>query len=340
MSETKLIYLSDVAPQSVDWLWYPYIPYGKITIMHGDGGEGKTTLALNLAAILSKGDELPRNNFDEMKSTTEPITVIYQTAEDGLADTIKPRLLAAGADCSRIITIDETKNVLSMTDERLEQTIKATGARLLILDPIQGYLGANVDINRANEVRPIFSQLSRIAEENNCAVLLIGHLSKCRQKASYRGLGSVDIVAAARSVLMVGKLPNDPEKRIICHSKSNLAQNGKSLNFKILNGKVEWGEFVSDIADEIFGEIIAPRSPKLNEAKDIILELLADGAKPSSEIFSAFQGEFNIGKRTVEQARTELKNEHKIKIYKTKENWVWELVKAGETNNDNQGILP
>ncbi len=111
MSETKLIYLSDVAPQSVEWLWYPYIPYGKITIMHGDGGEGKTTLALNLAAILSRGEVLPCA-YEDIDSHIEPIKLIYQSAKDGLADTIKPRLLAAGADCSRNITIDETENVL------------------------------------------------------------------------------------------------------------------------------------------------------------------------------------------------------------------------------------
>ena len=294
MNETKLIYLSDVTPQSVEWLWYPYIPFGKITIMHGDGGEGKTTLALNLAAILSRGEALPCNSYDNANWLTDPITVIYQTAEDGLADTIKPRLLAAGADCSRIITIDETDNVLSMTDERIEKTIKATGARLLILDPIQGYLGANVDINRANEVRPIFSQLGKIAEKYNCAILLIGHLGKCKQKAAYRGLGSVDIVAAARSVLMVGKPPNDPAKRIICHSKSNLAPMGQSLNFKINNGKVEWGEFVTTMADEIFGEICSSRDTKVDEAKDIILEVLEDGPQLATEVFNIVKQEMNI----------------------------------------------
>lgn len=329
MSETKLIYLSDVAPQSVEWLWYPYIPYGKITIMHGDGGEGKTTLALNLAAILSRGEVLPCA-YDNINSHIEPINVIYQTAEDGLADTIKPRLLAAGADCSRIITIDETENVLSMTDERLEQTIKTTGARLLILDPIQGYLGANVDINRANEVRPIFSQLGNIAEKYNCAILLIGHLGKCKQKAAYRGLGSVDIVAAARSVLMVGKPPNDPTKRIICHSKSNLAPSGQSINFTISDGKVEWGEFVPIAADEIFGEAYIARDTKVNEAKDIILELLTDGPKTANEMFSIVKEEIDIGDRSIGTARTELRNEEKIEIKKINGMFVWRLKQLGE----------
>lgn len=330
MSETKLIYLSDVAPQSVEWLWYPYIPYGKITIMHGDGGEGKTTLALNLAAILSRGEALPCNSYDDTNRLTEPINVIYQTAEDGLADTIKPRLLSAGADCSRIVTIDELKDPLSMTDERLEQAIKTTGARLLILDPIQGYLGANVDINRANEVRPIFSRLGKIAEKYNCAILLIGHLGKCKQKAAYRGLGSVDIVAAARSVLMVGKPPNDPAKRIICHSKSNLAPSGQSLNFCISDGKVKWEEFVSTTADEIFGEIYMRKNTKHNAAKEIILDLLVDGSKLSDEICQIIEKEFDIKKHTVQNAGRELRADGKIEMIKTKENWQWKLIQQDE----------
>lgn len=331
MNNAKLIYLSDVTPQPVEWLWYPYIPIGKITIMHGDGGEGKTTLALNLAAILSRGDKLPCCEYGNIYSPIEPITVIYQTAEDGLADTIKPRLLAAGADCSRIITIDETENVLSMSDERIEKTIKATGARLLILDPIQGYLGANVDINRANEVRPIFSQLGNIAEKYNCAILLIGHLGKCKQKAAYRGLGSVDIVAAARSVLMVGKPLNDPAKRIICHSKSNLAPTGHSLKFSISDGKVEWGEFVSTVADEIFGEVCIARDTKVNTAKDIILEHLTDGPQTANDMFAVIQQEIKIGNRSIETARTELREEGKIEIKKKDGVFVWQLTQQGES---------
>lgn len=158
MAELKIISMDEVPVEEVEWLWYPYIPFGKLTIIHGDGGEGKTTLILQLAALLSRGEKLPCDSTER-----EPIKVIYQTAEDGLGDTIKPRLLAGNADCSQIKVIDESEASLTMLDERIEKAIVETGARALILDPVQAYIGAKVDMNRANEVRAILSQLGRIA---------------------------------------------------------------------------------------------------------------------------------------------------------------------------------
>ncbi|KLU73807.1 MAG: hypothetical protein RHS_0282 [Robinsoniella sp. RHS] len=122
-NELRLINMAEVEAREVDWLWYPYIPFGKITIVQGDPGEGKTTFALHIAALLSKGEMLP---CDDKKR--KPINIIYQTAEDGLEDTIKPRLLEANAECSRILVIDETEVQLSMTDERLEKAMQETGA--------------------------------------------------------------------------------------------------------------------------------------------------------------------------------------------------------------------
>lgn len=186
--ELKLIHMEDVVSKEVEWLWYPYIPYGKITIIEGDPGEGKTTLVLKLAAALSMGLPLPCDDDKEY----EPIHIIYQTAEDGIEDTIKPRLEKAGADCSMIRVIDETDKELSMTDDRLEQAIIETGARLIILDPIQAYIGATVDMHRANEIRPVLKHLGIIAEKHNCAIILIGHMNKASgSKSTYRGLGSM-----------------------------------------------------------------------------------------------------------------------------------------------------
>lgn len=205
-TELNIINMADVEAVAVKWLWKPYIPLGKITIIQGDPGEGKTTLALSIAAALTQGEKLP----NEVESKA-PMNVIYQTAEDGLADTIKPRLEAVNADCARVLVIDESKEELSMTDERIEKAIQQTGAKLIILDPIQAYIGANVDMHRANEIRPVMSKLGRIAEEYGCAVVLIGHMNKAEgQKSSYRGLGSIDITAVARSVLIVGKMRDSP----------------------------------------------------------------------------------------------------------------------------------
>jgi len=200
--KSKLIRMSDIETEQVRWLWHPFIPYGKVTIIKGDPGEGKTSFVLAMIALLTTGKPLP-----EEKTVAEPIRVIYQSAEDGLADTIKPRLEMFGADCSRVLVIDESDKELTLSDERLEQAVQETGAKLIVLDPLQAYLGDNVDMHRANEVRPIFKRLCTMADRTGCSIILIGHMNKAQGlKSSHRGLGSIDFRAAARSVLLVGRL--------------------------------------------------------------------------------------------------------------------------------------
>ena len=250
--ELKLIHMEDVVSKEVEWLWYPYIPYGKITIIEGDPGEGKTTLVLKLAAALSRGLPLPCDDDKEY----EPIHIIYQTAEDGIEDTIKPRLEKAGADCSMIRVIDETDKELSMTDDRLEQAIIETKARLIILDPIQAYIGATVDMHRANEIRPVLKHLGIIAEKYNCAIILIGHMNKASgSKSTYRGLGSIDIQATARSVLLVARLRDKPNIRIMAHDKSSLAPAGDAIGFEMTedNGMVCIGPYDITIDELLYG---------------------------------------------------------------------------------------
>lgn len=182
----QLINMEDVQAREVNWLWYPYILYGKLTIVQGDLGDGKTTFILHLAALLTKGEPLPN---EEVEVQREPVNVIYQNAKDSLENTIKPRLLEAGADCNRVLVIDESVDCLSMIDERLVWAIKETGAKMVVLDPIQAYLGADVDMHRANEIRLVLKQLGNIAEEYGCAIILIGHMNKARgSKSTYRGL--------------------------------------------------------------------------------------------------------------------------------------------------------
>ena len=224
----EIIRMSEVDTQTVEWLWEPYIPFGKVTIVQGNPGEGKTTLALRLCAACTN-----RKPFPAM-AEHEPFNVIYQTAEDGLGDTVKPRLIEAGADLDRVLVIDDSDVQLTLSDERIEKAIIENNARLVIIDPIQAYLGADVDMNRANEVRPIFMRLGQVAQRTGCAILLIGHLNKAAGMQSLqRGLGSIDIAAAVRSVMFIGKLKHDPTMRILTHEKSSLAPPGASLAFSL-----------------------------------------------------------------------------------------------------------
>ena len=165
-------------------LWFPYIPFGKLTIIQGNPGEGKTYFAMMLTAACTN-----RKLFPNMEDI-EPFNVIYQTAEDGMGDTIKPRLIEAGADLSRIMVIDDTEEALTLSDDRIEKAVRQNHVRLVIIDPVQAFIGADVDMNRANEVRPVFRKLGMIAEKTGCAIVLIGHLNKSSgTQSTYRGLG-------------------------------------------------------------------------------------------------------------------------------------------------------
>ena len=317
--ELKMIRMSEVQSQEIEWLWYPFIPYGKLTIIQGDPGDGKTTMVLNLAAKLSKGEALDKN----MK-VTEPVNVIYQTAEDGLADTVKPRLELAGADCERIIVIDESDKSLSMVDERLEEAIVRTGARLLILDPIQAYLGGGMDMNRANEARDMTKKLGALAEKTKCAIILIGHMNKASgNKAAYRGMGSIDFFAVARSVLLVGRVEGEPNTRVVVQIKNNLAAFGHPKAFALSEEGFQWIGDYEITVDEVLGGI-APKANKMEQAKQMLRELAeTQNAVLSNEIFDRAD-ELGISKRTLENAKKELG----IRARKINNAWYWELDKV------------
>ena len=306
----KIIRMSDVELTPVEWLWKPYLPFGKLSVLQGNPGEGKTYFAMHLTAACTNGKLLP--NMERM----EPFNVIYQTAEDGLGDTVKPRLIEAGADLDRVLVIDDSEVQLTLSDERIERAIIENKARLVIIDPIQAYLGADVDMNRANEVRPIFMRLGQVAQRTGCAILLIGHLNKAAGMQSLqRGLGSIDIAAAVRSVMFIGKLKHDPTMRILTHEKSSLAPPGLSLAFSLGDeGGFRWvGEY--DItADEMLSGIEPQRETKTQQAKDLICTLIAGGKQVLSEDIDKAALERGIPGRTVRDAKRELGDAPKSKI--------------------------
>ena len=315
----KIIRMSDVELTPVEWLWKPYLPFGKLSVLQGNPGEGKTYFAMHLAAACTNGKLLP--NMERI----EPFNVIYQTAEDGLGDTVKPRLIEAGADLDRVLVIDDSDVQLTLSDERIEKAIVENNARLVIIDPIQAYLGADVDMNRANEVRPIFMRLGQVAQRTGCAILLIGHLNKAAGMQSLqRGLGSIDIAAAVRSVLFIGKLKHDPTMRILTHEKSSLAPPGVSLAFSLGDeGGFRWvGEY--DItADEMLSGIEPQRETKTQQAKDLICTLLAGGKQVLSEDIDKAALERGIPGRTVRDAKRELGDALKSKIVEGRKKVFW-----------------
>jgi hypothetical protein len=314
--DSKLTYYNDIESRKVDWLWYPYIPLGKITIIQGDPGEGKTTFVLSLLSILSNGEKLP---CSESRISGK---AIYQNTEDDNADTIKPRLEKHGANCANICFIEKAGGLLSLDDEDLKQWVIESGAKVLVLDPIQAFIGENIDMNRANAVRPRMNKLKELAESTGCAVLLVGHLNKnAGGKSSYRGLGSIDFSAAARSILVIGKSPDDENIRVLAHQKSNLGPIGESLGFTLVDGRVEWIGKYDVTADELMsGTGAEKRKNKHEDATELLLSLLSTGPKPYSEIMEIAESE-GIGNRTMVRAKGGLK----VVSTKIANEWYWSL---------------
>ena len=256
-----MLRMADVELTSVDWLWFPYIPFGKLTIIQGNPGEGKTYFAMRLAAACTNRKPLPG------METLEPFNIIYQTAEDGLGDTVKPRLMEADADLERVLVIDDRDTPLTLADERIARAIRENNARLVIIDPVQAFLGADVDMNRANEVRPIFRSL-----------LFIG---KLRDSPTTR-------------VLIHEKSSLAPPGQSLAFSL------GDEKGF-------EWIGAYDITADELLaGTDTAKTESKTAQAQMLILELLANGKRmPSAELEKAVN-ERGISSRTMRTAKSRI----------------------------------
>lgn len=303
-----------VIAKNVDWLWYPYIPFGKITIIQGDPGDGKSTVAINLAAAISTGRMMPLD-----KNPSMPMTVIYQNNEDGIDDTIVPRLAACGANLERVKYIEEDDNIIELGDERLDKVIEETGAKVVILDPVQAYWGSNTDMNRAGATRPVMNKLVSLAKRRNCAIIMIGHMTKSNNKGLYRGLGSIDIAAAARSVLLVARLKNHSEMRVLAHVKNNLAPIGESILFSINErSDITWIRKSKMTAEQVLEETYEEGSSKLDRAISIIKEKMSSGCCAANELISYCEQQ-GISKRTLNMAKSKLQ----IDSVKKKDGWYW-----------------
>lgn len=336
--------LADVEPETVSWLWEPYIPKRKLTLLEGDPGTGKTWLALRIAAIVSQGHPFPGTD-GRPGVAQEPQNVVYLSAEDGLADTLRPRLDAVGADVSRVYVLEGVRSVDPKTDQEAEQGVTLADVdiigqvlaeykpALLVVDPLQAYLGPGTDMHRANEVRPLLTALSKLASQYGCAVLAIRHLSKSpSERAFYRGLGSIDFAAAARSILLVAPDPEDEtgRRRVIAHVKSSLAEKGPSIAYELRDGCFYWAG-VSNVTPEA---LLAPRrlddeEPKRPQVVEWLRELLAERPVPSSEVVQRAAVELGASRATLWRAAKEVG----VQTRKAGRMWVWELQNAHESRD-------
>ena len=333
--------LADVEPVPVRWLWRPYLPAGKLVIIEGDPGLGKTWVSLALAATVSAGGSWPDGSRLEA-----PGPVIYVTFEDGVADTLRPRLDALGADVSRVYAVTgwrengEDKGPLTAAEvDLLAAEADRLRPRLVVIDPIQGYMGAGVDMHRANETRAVLARLGQVAEATGATVAAVRHLRKAgADHAIHRGLGSIDFAAAARSILLVGMDPEDDDgrTRVVAHVKSSLDRLGDSLAFSLAGGRFGWLGASTCTAGDL---LAAPRSREERSATDeaaAFLEAeLASGPRAVAEVMAAAE-KLSIAKRTLERAKSRLGVEsRRVGGVAGEGHWVWSLTPPGGAEGEN-----
>lgn len=328
--ELETVRASEITPKEIKWLWYPYLPFGKVTIVQGDPGCGKSKFMLTLAAILSKGDPIPFSDEDEPQ---EPMTIIYQTTEDDADDTVVPRFADAGGNLYNLVFIKEDKKCLTFGDSRIKKAIEKHNAKLLILDPFSSYIGEGHSLNQANEMRAEFNHLIAVGKETGCAIVIIAHMNKMEGiNPMYRTSGSIDIVGAARGVLAVVRTKNkeNDNERVLVQVKSNLAPTGSAIVFETTDGGVNFLDEVELTAEQAFSAIaplMGRKSDKCDEAMEMIRTILSDGQwHDATDCINALKAA-NIKESTYKKAKKMLG----VECVKPHAKHQWRLQEVAET---------
>jgi putative DNA primase/helicase len=342
-----IVRLSDVKPESVAWLWRGRIALGKLTLIAGDPGLGKSFVTLDIAARVSRGKPWP----DAPELTMTPGGVVLLSAEDGVADTIRPRLDAAGADVDRIVALDAIRAVASNGRESartfdlsrdlpgLESAIRSVeNCRLVVIDPVTAYLGRSDSHNNA-EIRGLLAPLGAIAERHGVAVIAVTHLNKAGGgPAIYRAMGSLAFAAAARAAWAVSKDKDDPKRRLLLSIKNNIASDGGGLAYRIepvgVDGcpVVAWEPDPVNVSadDALSGQRDDQGGSALDEAKEWLRDMLVNGSRPANEIKETAERE-GIKERTLQRAKKALGVVADREGFAEAGRWVWAMPQSVPT---------
>lgn len=321
--------MTEIQREDVTWLWHPYIPYGKLTLIEGDPGTRKSHLSLAVATAVSLGSGLPGDD----REGQGPAGTLLLIDEDGLGDTVKPRLQAMEADLRKIDAVlglvkEDEMLPLTLTGDGIQvlaEHISESRPRLVIIDPLIAYTSSKVDTNNAGEVRSILRPLIEMAQHYGCAIVALRHLNKAAGgNAAYRGQGSIDYYAAARSVLTVAFDRDDARRSIMAVNKASLVERGPSQVFFMEGSRFTWGGTIETSVDEMLLPIDDPAERSaLEDAKRFLTDALFEGGRPAKEIQHEAR-EAGHSEKTVFRAKTALR------VRSTKEHgangrWLWEL---------------
>jgi hypothetical protein len=320
----KDVCVIDVKVIEVEWLWEKRIPLKLMTILQGIEGVGKSTLLATIASAITSGQGLPDMNI------SKPANVLWLSAEDDISMMLKPRLLAAGADCKRIFAVGEPFLFNEAGLYGLSELAKKRKPRLIIIDPLFAYTAG--DPCKGDNARSITNHLKQIAEERHCAMVLVRHVGKSKGFGDPRaaGLYSIEWQAAARSVLLAGCDPDNPEKRALTQTKNNLSKIADSLGYTIQSdpsspskARFSWSG-VSDLTARRILETIAADDETMmrQDAEDFLQQVLITGEQAAKDVLDEAKAN-GISQRTLERAKARLK----VKSRKSgmKSPWLWSL---------------
>jgi len=315
-----LLKVSDVKPKKLRWLWPSRIPLGKVTVLDGDPGLGKSLISIDIAACLSKGQPMPNAASAEL----EPAGAVFLSAEDDPEDTIQPRLALLGADLERIVLLQGIKHddgqswpTIANLDA-IKEGIQKVGAKLVVIDPLMAYLPAETNSYRDQDIRRGLAPLAALAAELDVAVLVIRHLNKTsNNNPIYRGGGSIGIIGAARSGLMVAKDPDDDSRCILSVAKSNLAKLPASLAYRIMSNAAEvpyidWLGTTQHTAASLLNDQTDTQEDRsaLKDAEDFLSDYLKDMPRKAGDVLKAMKPA-GISEKTLRRAKIRLKIQSK-----------------------------
>jgi hypothetical protein len=329
----ELLPLSQVEAREVDWFWKPYLAKGMLAMLSGDPGAGKTFVALAIAAAATTG------RVPHTQEPCEPGNVLYLSIENSAECVLRPRFDALGGNPDRFQLLkgsvsgsgeNAERGAVWLSDQALlRAAFEATKPILVVVDPIQSYLGKEVDAHRSNETRPVLDGLARLAEEFRCCILLVRHLSKSQTgRAIHRGLGSIDLTGAVRTELLAGTSGNDAQQRALVQIKNNLGQFGDSLGYSIDDGIFRWtGKSDLTAASLLAAEPGSDESSALGEAKEFLREILHAGPRKEPDVM-AEATQAGISKSTLKRAKKQL-GIHSRKSG-MQDGWMWTLSKEDQ----------
>jgi hypothetical protein len=306
--------LDTVQPEAVTWLWPGRLPLGKLVVLDGDPGLGKSTATLDIAARVSRGWPMPDGT-----GGGHPAGVVIVSAEDGVADTIVPRLNAAGADLSRIVAFDDVPDdkdghpfTIPGDLPWLEQAIVQARARLVVIDPLMAFLSGATNAHRDQDVRQALRPVGKLAQRTGAVILVVRHMNKTPGgSAVYRGGGSIGIIGAARAGMVVARHPDNDDRRVMAVSKNNLAAAAPSVAFHMEStdtgvARIVWDGVCDHTADALLSvPTSADERTQRDEAKDFLVDTLADGSVSSKQVQAAAR-EAGISEMTLRRARQDL----------------------------------